>query len=282
MNLQTEIKTVIGKKLLLFALASLPAFSPAQSACAQPAKISVGEVPEVGIREKLGTRPPLSTEFADESGNAVTLDKLVDMPTILLFVYYRCPSICDPLMRELAAALDQASLTLGKDFRVITISFDPGETPEVARIKKGEILQTMTRRPPDDGWRFLTGREENIKKMTEAAGFAYRYDEKTQTYIHATSLIFLSSEGKIVRYMGGLSFLPAQIKMAIYDASTGRQRSFMKTVERMCYAYDPEGRQYVLKLNRIILASTGLFVVLFMAFLFIARPRKSENKGDSP
>jgi protein SCO1 len=242
--------------------------------CAAQPRISAGEVPEVGVRERVGTIMPLDLPLRDEQGQTVTLGQLLGRPTLLLFVYYRCPGICDPLMREVAHNLDMIELRAGSDYQVVTISFDPGETPEVAQSKKAEILATMkARRPPDAGWRFLTGPESSVAALTEAAGFKYRYDPETHSYLHATSLIFLTREGRIVRYLGGVEFVPAEIKLALIDAMTGRERSIMQQAERICYAYDPKSHRYVLQINRMILGVTGTLVLGLLGYLGIMRKR---------
>ena len=227
--------------------------------------------PEIGITERLGTTIGLDETLVDEDGHPVVLRDLVNLPTLLVFVYYRCPAICDPLLRELASNLDQLQTEAGVDYRVITISFDPTETAQVAKTKKAEILATMKRPPRADGWRFLTGEEAAVRPLTDAVGFKYKYEEQTQTYVNASSLIFLTGEGKIVRYIGGLEFLPAQLKLALHDAAQGRERSFMKSLERLCYSYDPKGRTYVLRINRLILALTGVFVLGFLAYLLLRK-----------
>jgi protein SCO1/2 len=231
---------------------------------------------DIGIEERLGTTLGLDETVIDEHGKPIALRELVDLPTLLVFVYYRCPAICDPLLRELAHNLDQLELRPGVDYRVLTISFDPTETPETARTKKAEIFGTMQHPPPDGGWRYLTAKQPVIDRLTEAAGFKYQYDASTQSYVHASSLIFLTKQGKIVRYIGGLEFLPAQLKLAFYDAAQGHQRSVMRTLQRLCYAYDPAGRTYVLQINRLILGLTGVFVLVFVAFLVVRKraPRK--------
>ena len=235
---------------------------------------------DIGIQERLGTTLGLDETLIDEHGKPVALRKLVNLPTLLMFVYYRCPGICDPLMRELARNLDQLELKPGVDYRVVTISFDPTETAETARTKQAEIFGTMQHPPPKDGWRFLTAQQPVIDRLTDAAGFKYNYDASTQSYVHASSLIFLTDQGKIVRYIGGLEFLPAQLKLAFYDAAQGRQRSVMRSLQRLCYAYDPAGRTYVLQINRLILGLTGVFVLGFAAFLvFRKRGHRREAKA---
>lgn len=242
-------------------------------------RVSAGEVPEVGVREKLGTTMPMDTLLRDERGGVIRFGDVIDRPTLLLFVYFRCPAICGPLMREVARNLDMLDLDIGKDYKVVTVSFDPTETPEIAAATKAEVLGTMTRRPPDDAWRFLTGDEIPIRVLTEAAGFGYKWDEDSDTYVHASSLIFLTHEGRIVRYLGGLTFVPPEIKMAILDATAGRERSFMQKLAGVCYGFDPESRTYVLRVNRLILIVTGVLVAAFLLFLLVGRGRRGRREA---
>jgi len=264
---------------LLVMLLSL--FLGSTATASLPPTIKAGEVPDLGVSERLGEIVPLDAMLVDEQGKAVRFGDLVDKPVLLLFVYYRCPSICNPLMRELANNLDHLEgLEAGEDFTVITISFDPNETPEIAANTKNEILGTMEHPPKPAGWRFLTGTEETVRMLTESMGFKYAYDPETQTYLHATSLIFLSREGKIVRYLGGLSFLPAEIKLALFDAYNNQPRAFMGTFERFCYGEEPAGRSFVKTVNRVILGATGVLVIGLSFFLVLRKRRKGEE--DSP
>jgi len=247
------------------------------AASGQP-RIRAGEVPDVGVVEQVGRSLPLDAELRDEQGRSIRLGSLFDRAVILLFVYFRCPAICRPLMQELARTLDRIEgLDPGRQYRVVVISFDPKETPEVARTTKGEIVGTMKRPVPPDAFSFLTGDQETVQRLTEAAGFHYAYDEKTDSFLHASSLIFVTREGRIVRYIGGLEFLPAQVKMAILDAMEGRERTVMQTMERLCFAYDPEGRSYVFALNRLILGATAVLVVGFAGWLIVSRRRRGSG-----
>jgi len=260
------------------AIAAL-ALGVAGEAAAQ--KIKAGEAPDAGVEHMTGKEVYLDARLRDEQGGEVALRDLVDRPALMVFVYYRCPSICDPLLRELAATLDRVEMEMGPRYRVITVSFDPEETPDVARAKKGEILGTMSRRPPDDAWRFMTGPEEAVKRLTESAGFFYKFDPQTQTYIHATSLIFLTKEGRIVRYIEGLTFLPAQIEMALIDATSGAERDFMQKVQRLCYDYNAGSKSYVLQINRLVLAVTGTVVLSVVLVLLLGgrKPRSASQAG---
>jgi len=254
--------------LLLVAMTSAAAPSAGQQGVA-----------EVGIDERLGEVLPLeSFTFADEDGNPIVLKELFDRPVILTLVYFRCPSICTPLLQELSRNVNNCDLAPGRDYRIVTISFDPTETPELARAKKKNFLATLDKKDVSpDAWRWLTGNEQMIRRITDAVGFRYVKDKNGVDYVHAATVMFLSKDGKIVRYLNGVEFNPADLKMAVIDATQGRARSFMRTVQAFCYAYDPTSRGYVLQFNRVILGITVLFVMGFGGFLLFRKNRRSES-----
>ena len=252
---------------LLFTLGFFVAFAPGQ------------DTSQVGVVERLGEMLPLDQlKFNDEDGNPIVLKDLFDRPVILTLVYFRCPGICTPLLQELVKNIDNCELVPGVDYKVITISFDPSETHEIAKPKKANMIGELKKKTmPPDAWRFLTGDEENIRKITEGVGFHYTRDRNQSDYVHAATLIFLGRDGKIARYLTGTEFNPADVKMAVIDASQGRARSFMQKIQRLCYTYDPEGRSYVLKINRIILGATVAFALVFGGFLVFMNPRRKRK-----
>jgi protein SCO1 len=223
----------------------------------------------VGVEEKLGETIPLDLEFVDESGKTVTLGGLIDKPTILTLVYLRCPSICSPLMNEVAATVDKLDLQAGKDFQMLTVSFDVTDDPDLTRTAKRNLLERMEDEIPAESWRFLTGEAESISQLTDAVGFRYR--RENDDFVHAASVIFLSPEGKIVRYLPGQRILPADMKMAIFDAAAGQPRTMMQKLQRLCYAYDSEGRSYALQVNRIILMITLPGILIFLGYLLFKK-----------
>ena len=239
-----------------------------------------GERPTIGVVEQLGETIPLEATFRDENGEVVELGELFDRPIALTLVYYRCPSICTPLLQEMSRVADLARMEPGVDYRIITISFDPKDSPELSRMKKKNFLATLERREvPEDGWRFLVGEEEQIRSITEAVGFYYARDQNLVDYVHAATVIFVSPEGKIVRYLNGIQFNPADLEMAVVDAAEGRVRSYMQRIQRLCYSYDPEGQSYVLQINRIILGVTLAFAAAFGIFL-VSRSASRRDDGD--
>jgi len=257
-------------KQLIIALSIMTALLAGSTSSAEKTK------GKVGIEERLDETLPLNEfHFTDEDGNPIVLADLFDeeTPVVLTLVYYSCPGICTPLLNELAYNIERCDLAPGDDFQLVTISFNPADDAELARLKRINMLDTIeTNKPKPEDWRFLVGNQENIDKITEAVGFHYVPDENGVDWVHAASVIFISPEGKISRYLNTLQFNPADLELAVVDASLGRARSFMRQIERLCYSFDPEGRAYVLKVNRIILGITLVFVLLFTFFLIFRKP----------
>lgn len=232
------------------------------------------------IIEKLGQSIPLDLVFDDEQGKPVVLKDIINKPTVLTLVYYRCPNICSPLLRGLASVVDKCDLTPGTDYDLLTISFDVKEGPDLSQRAGSAVrnsLENKSLRP--EHWRFMTGKAEDIKRMTDAVGFEFVPVEGGD-FDHPTVVIFLSKDGRIIRYLNGLEFLPADMKMAVIDASEGRIRNVMRKLQRLCYSYDEQRRTYKLKINRIILLGTLFFVAMFGAFLLI-RGRVRHKQGKS-
>jgi protein SCO1/2 len=233
------------------------------------------ETPGVGIEEKLGQTVPLNTVFNDESGNRISLRQVIHKPTILAPVYFGCPDVCSFLLYNLARALNQISSDPGKEYQVLAVSFDETEKPPLALEKKRLYLKMIERPFPEEAWRFFTGEEENIRKLTEAIGF--RFKKEGQIFQHPVSLVILSSDGKITRYMYGTDVLAFDLKMALLEASEGRVGPTISKVLRFCFSYDPKGRKYVfntLKITGILTLAFALSFILFLVFKGKKRPGK--------
>ena len=236
--------------------------------------------PTVGIEPKLGETIPLDLTFNNEEGKPITLRSLVKRPTVFVLVYLRCPGICSPLMHEVAATVDKLDLTPGIDYDLITVSFDARETADLARTAKKNLLGEMKRKIPPDSWHFLTGDETNIAKLTDA--FGYRFHRDKEDFAHPGTIMFVSPKGVIVRYLPGLKILPTHMKMAIQDAAEGHPRSFMQTIQRLCYAYDPSGKTYIVKVNRIILAVSLVTLGVFVGYLFTFGKKRTPQDANVP
>jgi protein SCO1 len=240
----------------------------------------------IGIDEKLGQNIPLDLSFYDEDANMVTLKEVIGgKPTLLLLVFYECQGICTPLLNGVAEVVRRApELRLGEDFRIITISFDPEDTPAVARGKRENYLKLIDR-PVDPGaWRFLTGNQETIDKVCDAVGF--RYVKQDGAFVHVGVITVLSPEGRIARYLDAgnmvgnvIPFLPFEIQMALSEASNGQVGSTVHKVLQLCFQYDPEGKRYALNITRMIMVIILLFagmLLLYVTMFSKIKPEQSE------
>ena len=229
----------------------------------------------VGIDEKLGTTIPLDLTLRDETNQPVTLRNLVDKPTILTLNYFRCAGICTPQLNALVQVLNQIPLEPGKDFQVITVSFDERDTPDIAAKKRVNYLHTFTRPFPEQAWRFLTGDATTTRALADAVGF--RYQRQGNDFVHAASIIFLSPKGEVTRYMSGVSFLPADVQMAVGEARLGQARPTISKWLSMCYSYDPQGRRYLFSVTRTAAVLTILGAVTFVAVLLLRNRQRGER-----
>ena len=240
----------------LFLMLSVVAFLPAIS--------QTGPDVEIGIIEKLDHHIPLDVMLVSEHGDTVILGDIMDKPTVISFVYFRCPGICSPLMDGLANVMDRSDLVLGQDYQALTISFDHREATLLATKKKKNYLNLMEKKEQaEKGWMFFTSDSTNISRLTEAAGF--RFQPAGNDFIHAATIIITDPEGKITRYMNGIYFLPFELKMSIIDAAEGKSGPTVNRVLQYCYSYDPEGRKYVLNVTKV----AGTLIIFMGLLLFI-------------
>ncbi|UCE06134.1 MAG: SCO family protein [bacterium] len=222
---------------------------------------------EVGIIEKLGDYIPSDVFFHNEKGDSVTLKDFIDKPTILSFVYFRCPTICPRMLSELIVLLEKIDLEPGKDFNLITISFDPTDAPEFAADKKMNYMKSLERKIPESAWHYWTGDINNITKITEAVGYRFKKDKRD--FIHPSAIIILAPDGKIIRYIMGLSYLPFDVKMALIEAAEGRVGPTINKVLLYCFSYDPQGRTYAMNITKITGTIILFLIIVFVIFLVI-------------
>ncbi len=232
---------------------------------------------EAGIEEQLGKKIPLNLFFIDENGDSVQLKELVKKPTIFLFVYYNCTSLCNPLMAEVASHISKLDLEPGKDYNIISISFDEKENWKLAASRKINYLHAIEKDFPEDAWRFLTADSITINKITKAFGFKFK--RLNTQFSHPSALILTSPEGKITRYLPGTTFLTFDIKMALIEASEGKVGPTISKVLQFCFSYDVEGRKYVLNITRIAGVGIIFLAILFVILLTIKPKNKKYNKG---
>jgi len=230
---------------------------------------------EIGIVEKLGDTIPLDLKFYNEKNDTVTLGSMINKPTILSFVYFDCPGLCSPLLDGIADVISKMDMTIGKDFNVITISFNTKDTPEKARIKKLNFVQKIKEKDRAN-WYYLTGELGNIQKITEAVGF--RYKPTGLDFAHPSTIIMISPQGKITRYLYGITFLPFEVKMAVVESQKGLVRPTSSKLLDYCFAYDTTSRSYTIQFTRIVGAFILIIGFFFVLWLVISARRKSAKE----
>ena len=231
----------------------------------------VDKSPEVGIFEHLGTTIPLDLKFVNDKFDTVTLKQLIDKPTILSFVYFDCPGLCSPLLEGLGNVIKKTSMQMGKEYQVITISFNFRDTPQKAKEKKDRFVERYSK-GNGDGWIFLTTDSATIFKITDATGF------KTKAvgldFIHPSAIIAISPTGLITRYLYGITFMPNDFKMAIIEANKEQPRPTIQRILLLCYSYDPENKRFALDVTKI----TGTIIAFMILVILVALMLKKKNQ----
>ena len=227
---------------------------------------------EAGIDEKLGAYLPMDAVFQTSDGDTIKLSQVITKPTLLALVYYECPGLCAPLQTELAWVVQKIDLVPGKDFDVVSLSFDHHENSQIAKKWKKNYFAGMKEPIPENAWAFLTGDSVNVRKVTDAAGFYFIPNEKD--FVHAATLIAISPDGKISRYIFGLEYNQFDLKMALLEAEAGKTSPTISKILQFCFSYDPSGRKYTLNITRIIGSVMLLAVGIFFAVLTIRKKVK--------
>lgn len=278
MNLRrfpAPLSALVLTAALLGSAAQAQAPAPTPAATTDPAPTFTPE--EVGINEKLGATIPLDLVLKAEDGTPVTLRQLIDKPTILTLNYFRCAGICTPQLNGVVEVLNRTKAEPGKDFQVITVSFDERDEPEVATQKRTNYLGEITRPFPPAAWRFLTGPGATTKALADAVGFKFK--RVNDDFVHAGAIIFLSPTGKVTRYMYGTSYLPADLQLAAQEAARGEAQPTINKFLKFCFSYDPAGRKYVLNTTAIS-ASIILLVAGVFVFALVRGGRKAKAKKE--
>lgn len=248
---------------------------PAQAA------VDVASKPvKVGIEEHLGRAVPSDITLRDEGGQPVKLRSLITKPTILSLVYFECPGICTPVLTSMAEVFGQLDLRPDRDYNVITVSFNPNDTPSLARDKKSNYLNLVKGEFPSQSWRFLTGDKQSIDRLCSAVGF--RYQQDGDQFLHAAALFIVSPKGKITRYLYGTDYLPFDLKMALIEAGEGRTGPTINKMLKYCFSYDPQGRRYVLRATQLGATAIILAMACFLVYLGASgRRRNARREEDS-
>jgi protein SCO1/2 len=235
----------------------------------------------VGIDQNLNAQIPLELMFKDETGQAVRLGQYFrQKPVVLALVYYECPMLCDMVLNGLTHTMEQTSLNLGSDFDVVTVSFNPKETWQLAAAKKANYVEKYQRKGAAQGWHFLTGEEAAIKNLADTAGFHYKYDPVTKQYAHASAIMVLTPEGKIARYFYGIEYKPRDFRLGLVEASQNKIGDLADQVLLFCYHYDPMTGKYGSIIQHVteVVSSATVLALGTLLFVLIRRGADSERR----
>jgi protein SCO1 len=262
----------------LFALAFAAALSTASAwgqgmtkgIMSPPANVRPPYLQNVGIEQHLDAQVPPDLIFHDETGKTVKLgDYFGKKPLILNLVYYNCTMLCGETLAGLSGAMRLLKFDVGNQFDVVTVSFDPRETPAIAAAKKQDYVKRYGRAGADAGWHFLTGSAESVNALTKAVGFQYQYDPKIDQFAHATAIMVLTPQGHISRYFYGVDFPPKDLRMGLVEASEGKIGNAVDQVLLYCYHYDPATGKYGAVIANILRLAAAVTILILGGFLLI-------------
>lgn len=240
------------------------------------------EMKNVGITEHLGEKIDLGLKFRNEEGKGVTLQNYFDgkRPVLLSLVYYNCPNLCNEHLNGVTRMLKDFEWTLGQEFDMIIVTIDPNENPLHAAQKKLSYLKEYGRDGATKGWHFLTGTEENIQKLAKQIGFGYKWDKKTEQWVHTAAAYVISPQGMISRYLYGIEFKPKLVRLSLVEASEGKVGTLMDRVVLFCLQYDPKAGTYTFYAYNLMRAA-GALTVLILAFVLISFWLKQRRRSAS-
>lgn len=265
----------VGALMAAFATATPHAQSGLQERAGTPSTVVPAALQNVGFEQRLDERVPLDLPFRDEEGRTVKLgDYFGPRPVILAFVYYECPMLCTQILNGLTRTLTTMSEQVGREFDVVTVSFDPRETAVLASAKKKAYLDRYNRDGAGAGWHFLTGDEPSIAALTKAAGFSYAWDEQSQQFAHASGIVVLTPDGRLSRYFFGIEFAPRDVKFALIESSAGRVGTLADKLLLYCYHYDPATGSYAFVAMNTVRLGGVVTLVALVGFVTVAIRRE--------
>jgi len=282
---------ILAASLIAFAsvATAAPAPAPAQPDLPDPGgrmEPAPRELQNIGIDEKSGQTLPLDLKFVDETGEVVELRKYFgnNRPVVLQLSYFGCPSLCSLVSNGLVDSLNELTLTMGKEFDVINVSFDPAETARLAKLKKQSFLDAYNRPAGGEAWHFLTGNPAEIKQLTDAVGFRYKWVDSSKQFSHPAALILLTPDGKISRYLYGVKYEPRTLRLSLVEASEGKIGSSVDRFILTCFHYDSYAGKYT-PVAMTIMRGGGVVTVLVIAVVIgalIVREKRRERAQPGP
>jgi protein SCO1/2 len=246
---------------------------------AQPQSVAAA-LAGVDVLQRLGEKVPLDVHFLDESGKDVLLSQFTgDVPVVLVPVYYRCPMLCTQVLNALVRTLKRIPLEPWRDFHVVVFSIDPRERPSLAAQKKLHYLDRYDQPGASAGWHFLTGEEQEVRRLADAVGFQYTYVAAHDVYNHPAAIILLTKDGTINRYLLGLDFSPRDLRLALVETAEGRIGSLADSILLRCYRYDPASGRYGLAIMTAVRIGGGLTVAgLVGTIVILGRKHRRDSE----
>jgi len=249
--------------------------SPLYGGGSNPGEVSAGLPPvlkKVGIDQKLNEQLPLDAVFKDEQGHEVRLGQFFKgKPVVIALVYYTCPMLCNQVMNGMLGSFRQNSFNIGEDFEVVTVSFDTKDTPAIAAAKKTTYIAGYNRPSGNAGWHFLTGDDANIKRLADAVGFRYTWDEQTKQYAHASGIMIATPEGKLARYFYGIDYPARDVRLALVEASANKIGTPVDALMLYCYHYDPSTGKYGVVIMNVIRLAGIATIISILGLLLLLR-----------
>ena len=262
-------------------IAALPGIAAAQQMGIPAASLPM-MVQGVGIDQNLNAQLPLELKFKDENGQVVRLGQYFrEKPVVLALVYYQCPGLCDLILNGLSHTMEQISLNVGSDYEVVTVSFNPKETWQLANAKKANYIEKYNRSGAKEGWHFLTGDEASIKSLADTVGFHYKYDPVNNQFAHASAIYVITPEGKIARYFYGIEYKPRDFRLGLVEASANKIGTPADQVLLFCYHYDPTTGKYGMAITQVTRVLGTATVLLLGGFVFIMLRRERHSHPDA-
>jgi protein SCO1/2 len=248
--------------------------TPGDAASAKPGILS-----KIGIDQRLNAQVPLDLTFVEESGREVRLGEYFGKrPVILALVYYECPMLCTQILNGLVSALGTLKFDVGREFDVVAVSINPREGPGLASQKKAAYLERYGRPQTAAGWHFLTGREENIRRLADVVGFRYEYDAEIGQYAHGAGVEVLTPRGVVSRYFYGIEYSPRDLRLGLIEASEERIGTPVDDVLLLCFHYDPSTGKYGATALGLVRIGAVLTLVAFLTFLVVSLRRERRDE----
>ena len=238
-------------------------------------------VNKIGIDQNLGDKIDLTNTFKDEKGNTVTLGKYFNKkPVMMALVYYECPTLCSLHLNGMVDTFKQFEWDVGDKFEFVVVSIDPEESPKLAEKKMDAYIEDYGRPQTRDGWHFLTGSEENIKKLASEVGFRYTWNAREKQWAHSAASYILTPKGEISYYHMGIQIQPRVLRLSLVEAADNQIGSLVDQALLMCLQYDPDKKTYAFyALNLVRIGGVIMLLVLgfFMFRFWRNESRKQTN-----